>query len=170
MADLTARISQLENQYINNPSSILLKEYLLLKADFDTLSTEEMLIKSRHAYYENGEKANRLLAHQLRQSSASRIIPAIKTHNTLLSDHHEINNSFLEFRLLYSSEQTSDYEDFHNFFKDLSLPHISTNAVQFQMALFLYMRSMMPFQPCNVVRALAQMAFRSKSSFAKYVQ
>ncbi len=87
-----------------------------------------MLIKSRHAYYE----ANRLLAHQLRQSSASRFIPAIKTHNILLSDHHEINNSSLEFyKLLYSSEQTSDYKDFHNLFKDLSLPHISTNAVQF---------------------------------------
>ncbi len=96
IADLKACISQLENQYINNPSSIILKEYLLLKAVFDTLSTvttEEMLIKSRHAYYE----ANRLLAHQLRQSSASRIIPAIKTHNILLSDHHEINNSSLEF-------------------------------------------------------------------------
>ncbi len=97
MADLTARISQLENQFINNPSSIILKEYLLLKADFNTLSivaTEEMLIKSRHAYYENGEKANRLLAHQLRQSFASHIIPAIKTHNTLLSGHQEIYNSF----------------------------------------------------------------------------
>ncbi len=91
-----------------------------------------MLIKSRHAYYENGERANRLLAHQLRQSSVSRIMPTIKTHNTLLSDHHEINNTFLEFyQLLYYSEQTSDYKDFDNFLKDLSLPHISTNAVQF---------------------------------------
>ncbi len=95
MADLTACISQLGNQYINKPSSIILKEYLLLLADFDTLSTvdtEEMLIKSRHAYYENVERANMLLAHPLRQSSASRIIPTIKTHNTLLSDHHKINN------------------------------------------------------------------------------
>lgn len=135
MAGLTDRISQLENQYISSPSSVILKEYLLLKSDFDTLSTavtEEMLIKSRHAFYEYGEKANRLLAHQLRQSSASHIIPAIKTHNTLLSDHREINNSFLEFyRLLYSSEQTSGYEDFHNFFKDFSLPHVKTDAMQF---------------------------------------
>lgn len=91
-----------------------------------------MLIKSRHIYYEYVEKANRLLAYQFKQSSASHIIPAIKVHNTLLSDHYEINNSFLEFYWsLYSSEQTSDCVDFNNFFKDLSLPHISTDAVQF---------------------------------------
>jgi len=135
MADLTDRSSQLERQYVNNSSPNLLKERLLLKTDFDTLSTvttEEMLIKSRHTCYEYGEKANKLLAHQLRQSSASHIIQAIKVHNTLLSDHYEINNSFLEFyRLLYSSEQTSDYVDFNIFFKDFSLPRISTDSVQF---------------------------------------
>lgn len=73
IADLTDQISQLENQYVNSPSPNILKEYLLLKADFDTpstVTTEEMLIKSRCAYYEYGEKAHRLLAHQLRQSSA----------------------------------------------------------------------------------------------------
>ncbi len=54
------------------------------------------------------------------------------SHNTLLSDHHEINNTFFEFyQLLYYSEQTSDYKDFDNFLKDLSLHHISTNVVQF---------------------------------------
>ncbi len=43
MTDLTARISQLEHQYINNPSFIIFKEYLLLKANFDTLSTVETI-------------------------------------------------------------------------------------------------------------------------------
>lgn len=65
---LTDKISQIDDQIASCPSPDLLKERLLLQADFDTftsLDTEKMLFKFRHSHYEFGQKALRLLAHQI---------------------------------------------------------------------------------------------------------
>ena len=77
LTHITYRISYLDRQYATSPSAKLYKERLLLQTEFDNLSTvkaEKMLLKSRHVYYEFGDKPTRLLAHQLRQSSASQLI------------------------------------------------------------------------------------------------
>lgn len=59
-------ISQLELEYANSPSPELLKELMLQKNKFDTLSStdaEKMLLRSHNTYYEFGDKASRILAH-----------------------------------------------------------------------------------------------------------
>lgn len=77
----TDKISQIDDQIASGPSPDLLKERLLLQAEFDTFTSLdiEKIFKSRHSHYEFGEKAHRLFAHQLRQSSACNVISEIKT-------------------------------------------------------------------------------------------
>ena len=67
--ELTLAISNLDQSYALNPSPELLKQRLDLQAEFDLISTkvaERSLLRSRGSYYEYGDKASRLLAHQLR--------------------------------------------------------------------------------------------------------
>lgn len=52
---LTDKISQIDDQIVSGPAPDLLKERLLLQAEFDTftsLDIEKMLLKSRHSHYE----------------------------------------------------------------------------------------------------------------------
>lgn len=109
------RIQNLENQYTHTPSPALYKEKLLLKTEFENVSTsnaEELVLKSRHTH-----KPSRLLAHQLRKSAASQIISEINTSCGLTMDPQEINNAFKNVYVsLYTSEQQPTYNDLFNFF------------------------------------------------------
>lgn len=65
-----------------SPSADLSKELLVKKAEFDILASNEAaesLLKSRHDYYEFGDKPSKLLAHQIRQASSSQHITQIST-------------------------------------------------------------------------------------------
>ena len=118
---LTDRISQIDNQIATGPSPDLIKERLLLQAEFDTVTStdiEKMLLKSRHSYYEFGEKAHRLLAHQLRQSSAFNVITEIKTQYGVTRDYLEINSAFRDYNIsLYNSEQNCTLLEMERFFE-----------------------------------------------------
>lgn len=57
-------LCNLKNEYVNSLSLNLYEEVFLLKTEFNNLSTTkavDMLIKSRHTFYEYGEKPTRLL-------------------------------------------------------------------------------------------------------------
>lgn len=130
---LTQQIRQIDDQLASDPSPELIKDRLLVKAEFDTLTTkdiEKMILRSRHSYYESGEKAHRLLAHQLRQSSASNIISEIKTPNGLTHDFSEINNAFREHYIsLYTSEQNCTPVEMEQFFTDITIPQVDEATV-----------------------------------------
>ena len=69
-----------------------------LQAEYDLIMTQhttELLINSRSKFYEQGDKTNKLLAHQLRQISTSRLIPRIETGTGVTSDPSEINETFM---------------------------------------------------------------------------
>lgn len=75
--NLAKQISQIDDIYSVTPPD-LYKKHLLLQTEVDVLSTahtEELLLKTRCAYCEHGDKADKLLAHQLKQASASHQIP-----------------------------------------------------------------------------------------------
>ncbi|KAJ3605742.1 hypothetical protein NHX12_027786 [Muraenolepis orangiensis] len=62
-------IIDIDHQYSASPTPELYKTKLDLKAKYELLSsdkTERLLLKSRGFVYEHGEKAGRLLAHQLK--------------------------------------------------------------------------------------------------------
>lgn len=66
--ELTKRIAQLDSLYATSPTPDLYKERLSMHSEFNTLTTDhavDLLIKSRSNYYEQGDKAGRLLADQL---------------------------------------------------------------------------------------------------------
>lgn len=67
-------IRDLDRRYSISPSPELYKERLGLQTQYNLLSTdktEQHLLRSRGFIYEHGEKAGRLLAHQLKCRSAS---------------------------------------------------------------------------------------------------
>lgn len=132
LSSLADRILQLENDYMLSPSDDIYK--LLLESEFDNLSTinaEEMLIKSRHMYYEYGYKPSRLLAHQLRQSSASRLISEIHTSSGLTCDPQEINDAVHNlYASLYFTEQEPTSDDLCKFLGNLPIPKVAVDVAE----------------------------------------
>ena len=72
LRDLSKSIATLDED-ATHPSSDLHKERQLLQSEFDELSTrqaEQLLLRARYRVYEQGDKASKLPAHQLRKSEA----------------------------------------------------------------------------------------------------
>ena len=100
LKEVRLRISQLDNIYASSPSPNIYKDRLSLQ--FDVLSTKEVEehkeVKAKYCYYEYGDKATKLLAHQLRQASSSQQIPQIHTPSDVTTDPTEkINDQFKQF-------------------------------------------------------------------------
>lgn len=133
LTELTKCITQLDTIYATSPSPALYKERLSLQAEFEVLATDhtiEMLLISRYTYYEQGDKASRLLAYQLRQTSASHQIPQIQTSTGLTIDPKKINDEFKDFYTsLYTSENTADYSHLDSFFNSLDIPTVHPDSV-----------------------------------------
>ena len=131
LIELSQRISQLDNIYATSKSSDVFKERLSLQMEYDVLMTHrttELLLQSRSRFYEHGDKASKLLAHQLRRISASRQIPQIQTNTGSTTDLDKINKEFKVFyESLYSSDQAST-PDFNSFFNNLDFPSIERSA------------------------------------------
>lgn len=128
-------ISNLDQRYALNPSPELLKQRLDLQAEFDLISTKEaerLLLRRRGSYYERGDKASRLLAHQLRRQATSRLIHSIKnTYDTITTDPLEINATYKSFySSLYKSEFPTDNTKINKFLQNLSNPVIDTNTAR----------------------------------------
>ena len=77
----------------------------------------DMHLKSRQQYFEHGERASKMLTHQLKQMAAANYISAIKDKNgNIVTDQLGISNQFKTFyEELYTSEHCEEglVEDFH---------------------------------------------------------
>lgn len=121
-------MTQLDNVYATSPSPNVYKDRLSLQAEFDNLTsvqTEDMLLKTRHAHYEYGDKPSKLLSHQLRQACSVHQITQIQTSTGVTTDPKLINDEFKRFYMsLYVSEQSTDPSDFDSFFSSFTVPSI----------------------------------------------
>lgn len=127
--ELSHRISQIDNIFADTPEPALYKERLYLQAEFNTLSSksiEDLLMKSKTQQYQYGNKTGKLLAHQLRQSSASHQILKIQTPQGVTAEPLKTNEQFHE--SLYSSEQISDPYAFDTFFDPLDIPTVNVDS------------------------------------------
>lgn len=92
------RIHDVDQQLSDSPSTDLRKKRIALQTEFDLLASkqaEEKFLKIRQSHYEHGERASRLLSHQLRQFSAVNFITEIQvTAGTIKSDPKDINDQF----------------------------------------------------------------------------
>lgn len=76
-SEISDEILKVDHQHSVTPSIALYNKRISLQSDFDFLSTEEsgkLLLQSRYRWYEQGEKAGCLLAHQIRQTATARLI------------------------------------------------------------------------------------------------
>lgn len=127
LTDLRGLIAQLDNQHSRNPSPGLYKQRMVLQTEYNLISTrhaEQIILKSRRLWYEHGEKASKILAHQLRQSEAARFISEIRTQDGHITNSpQKINERFqLFYSELYRSESLDSPELFNQFFESLDAP------------------------------------------------
>ena len=83
--------------------------------------------QSKQLFFEQGDKAGKLLAHQAREAYASRLISKIKlpSGNTI-SDPAEINRVFFEYQSnLYKSERPLNPSELHCYLDVLNYPKVN---------------------------------------------
>lgn len=132
---LASELELVDQQLAAGTSDDLLKKRrVALQTELDLVTTNEaerLLLHSRSKYYEHGNKAGRLLAHQLRRQAASRLIPRIKDGSGVLQeDPVAINSVFSSFyEALYKSEFSSDPAGMHAFLDELQFPSLNPESV-----------------------------------------
>lgn len=133
--ELEKSIAELDTSLSVTNTPDLYKERLRLKTELDLLlstEAERLLLRSHGSLYEHGDKAGRLLAHQLKARQASNQIIQIRNESdTVVTDPVKINTSFKSFyRHLYKSESPGDETQMDAFFQKLDLPRVSPNDNQ----------------------------------------
>uniref|UniRef100_A0A3Q3FNA9 Reverse transcriptase domain-containing protein n=1 Tax=Labrus bergylta TaxID=56723 RepID=A0A3Q3FNA9_9LABR len=135
MQKLTEVLSRLESAHKAKPKddqiyTELMKVKLEVK-DLLNKKTEFDLYRLKAKYFENGDKAGKLLAYTLQKARASRIIPAIKSKNAaVLKSPQEINNRFQKFyKNLYLPEITTSPDKLDKFFSKIKMPKLSEEDI-----------------------------------------
>ena len=91
-------ISEVDCKYSTSPNPSLYKERLALQTQYNLISTSERERLIMRSHYEHGEKAGRLLAHQLKSKSASQSISQIEeTTGEITTDPLKINDTFKKY-------------------------------------------------------------------------
>lgn len=110
MVELMQQIKDVDNKYAANPDPNLYKERLKLQTDFDLASTNKeklQILKSRQRFFESGDNAGKLPAHQIRAEASSRLISAISSNQgETYTDPVKINETLAKF---YTDLYTSDH-------------------------------------------------------------
>ncbi|KAI4795587.1 hypothetical protein KUCAC02_029791 [Chaenocephalus aceratus] len=86
MTELANRIRDIDRIHSTKPSAEPYKERIAVQVEYDSLAVtyvEDLHLRSRQTHYEHGERASKLLSHQLRQSAADSLIVEIGTFDTL---------------------------------------------------------------------------------------
>lgn len=127
---LIERISKIDSQYSTSPTPELYKERIDLQTQYNLISSshaEQLILWSRGFFYEDGDKAGRLLAHQLKSRSSAQLISQITNDaGDLTIDPLTINNTFMNFySSLYKSETPKDQSKLVEFFDIINAPTIS---------------------------------------------
>ena len=128
--ELEGRIQTAECVFKQDMSSANLTVLTRLKYEFNSLLTQKAefaLFRARHKYFEEGDKAGRLLARYIRQRENESIILGVADGNGIVrSDSTLINGIFRDFYSnLYKSELHADPQEISSFLASLDLPSLS---------------------------------------------
>uniref|UniRef100_A0A3B1IK57 Reverse transcriptase domain-containing protein n=1 Tax=Astyanax mexicanus TaxID=7994 RepID=A0A3B1IK57_ASTMX len=132
---LLEELKQLDLAYASSPSSALYTKRCQLHLEYELLMTDRIvrqLRQTKQRFFEQGDKAGRLLAQQARATCASRFIPRIKLPSgDLTLDPFKINKTFLDYYSeLYTSEHSSDTPSYLHMPESLTYPKISTDIAK----------------------------------------
>lgn len=116
-------------EYANTPTPALYNQRLKLQAEYDlsTAKIEKQLLHSKQHYFEMGDKAGKLLAHQTRARALSRLIPRIESPSgNVVTDPKMVNDVFLSYYSdLYSSDCPPEVWRGRNPLESIPFPKIS---------------------------------------------
>ena len=133
LIDVTTQLKLLERDYRLTASPSKLVEITKLKSKYNAILSDQvslMLLKVKQKHFELADKPDKLLARQLRNIQASRMIHEIKTNSgTTTTDPEKINECFREFyEDLYTSKSTTTATHTSEFLRTLHLPKLSPSA------------------------------------------
>ena len=118
--ELSLEVKTLDGLIAGSPTPDLIRRRVGIQTEIDLLTTtqaERLILKSHSRFYEEGDKPSKLLANQLRQKAASRIISQIMLPDGSSTEDHQTINCFKElYSKLYSSDSTPDHNQFDIFF------------------------------------------------------
>uniref|UniRef100_A0A3B3IBF2 Reverse transcriptase domain-containing protein n=1 Tax=Oryzias latipes TaxID=8090 RepID=A0A3B3IBF2_ORYLA len=107
--NLLNNIKDLDSKHSSYPNPILYTERVKLQTSLNLITTPAamtQLVKTRQNFFESGDKAGKLLAHQARAAASNKLISNIKRDSgEITSDPREINEVFAKF---YSELYTSN--------------------------------------------------------------
>lgn len=129
LSHISDRLKTIDQNQAGLASEDFWKERAVLQAEHELLMNEkaiDMYMKSRQQCYEYGERAGKMLSHQLKQMAAASYISEIKDQGgNIITDQEGINNQFkLFYQELYVSEQC-DQDSIEDFFKGVQLPTLT---------------------------------------------
>lgn len=108
-----------EKQYIEAPSPPVLKDIVKLKHEYNSILSKQVgtSLKVKHKRLELGDKPGPLLARQLRDAQASRVIHKIIPHlSSVVTDPAKINDCFRKYyEELYTSQSFTNEADILQF-------------------------------------------------------
>lgn len=128
---LIEQISEIDHQYAESSTAELLTKRITLQTEFNLLASDEtvkLINRSRHKYYEYGDKIGKYLAHQIRVSETSKLITEIRTGSGCITkDQLEINQEFrfVLYSKLYSTQSVKEVKLLDDFFDNLDIPSIN---------------------------------------------
>ena len=132
---LESQLKIKETQLSLNFSKSLLNEVCKLKLDLNEIyhkKAEYALFRTKANFFENGEKASKLLARQLIQQEASFVIPGIRDEQgKVVTKVQDINLTFQKFYTkLYSSVIKINERRVEDFLSQLDLPQLSSQQAE----------------------------------------
>ncbi len=108
MKQISDEIQRLDTQYSVDSSDALYKKRVQLQSQYNLLTSSQIEKQLLHTkrFFEQGDKAGKLLAYQARTEAASRPIPRIRlASDDTTSNPIAINSAFVDYySKLYSSE------------------------------------------------------------------
>ena len=128
--DLEREISHLEKEHQMSHSRDIYQTLVNKKLQYNLLNTyriEKNILRTKQRYYELGEKAQKVLAWQLKAEEASRAINSIETENgNVTGNPKEINDCFKNYySTLYTSEFPDDPSMIDSFLSNIDLPKLT---------------------------------------------
>ncbi len=128
LTELDTKIKLIEKTLSNKNDLTIHQELLNLRTKYNELSTKKAaasLMMIRQNYYDQGEKAGKLLAWRIKQKQSERTINSIEDNcGSITVDPVKINDTFkCFFETLYSSEYAGNMQK--EFLDSLSIPTIS---------------------------------------------
>lgn len=131
MEQLEKNIKDIENEIFTNSTDSLIIELNKLRAKYNIISANKAiksLLRLKQSYYEQGDKASKILAWQIKQNQTERTINSISTEQgQITSDPKQINDCFCTF---YQNVYRSEYSDYISSKQKEFLEHLNFSSLQ----------------------------------------